>query len=143
VPIDLSDTARGALLVGLSWASALRAGAATARATTLAALHLDPDGSSVSANTVVERELAIVRRSAGDWVGVAVEGMLERGHDVTQVISGRALEFAADLVVLGTRGLGLSGAVRLGSVSASVVTTLLLPILLVPPAVWRVHGLDV
>ena len=45
VPIDLSDTARGALLVGLSWASALRGGApgnSTATNVALTALHVQP-----------------------------------------------------------------------------------------------------
>ena len=59
---------------------------------------------------------------------------------MARVIAGRARDSAADLVVLGTRGLGLTETSGLGSVSAAIVASLSLPILLVPPAVWRVHG---
>lgn len=51
VPIDLSDTARGALVVGLSWASALRPAHDDAVVTSLTALyvrHFDP-GDAASA----------------------------------------------------------------------------------------------
>jgi universal stress protein E len=142
VPIDLSDTARGALLVALSWASGLRAGTVEDRATMLDALHVDAGGADASASTSLEHELEIVRRSAGDWAGVAVDGVMEPGRDAAEVIARRALASEADLVVLGTRGLGQSGVDGLGSVSASVVTQLRQPILLVPPAVWRLHGAD-
>ena len=140
VPIDLSDTARGALLVALSWASGLRAGAAGDRATTLEVLHVDTGDAATGATTSVDRELELVRGSAGDWAGVGVRAVTERGADVAQIVAQRARDLEADLVVLGTRGLGLREATSLGSVSASLVTTLHLPMLLVPPAVWRLHG---
>ena len=143
VPIDLSDTARGALLVGLSWASALRAGPAGDRGTTLTVLHvdtLDEDAGNATTPTSVGRELEILRQDAGDWAGVTVKGLSERSSDATQAIADYAVDQSADLVVLGTRGLGLDDVARLGSVSASVTTRLQLPILLVPPAVWRAHA---
>jgi nucleotide-binding universal stress UspA family protein len=142
VPIDLSDTARGALLVGLSWASALRAGAADDRATALTVLHVDAaDGDASSAPaTSVDRELEILRRSAGGWAGVTVRGLTEKSADAAQTIVDHAVERQADLVVLGTRGLGLDEVARLGSVSTSVTTRLQVPVLLVPPAVWRAYA---
>jgi nucleotide-binding universal stress UspA family protein len=56
--------------------------------------------------------------------------------DVAQAIAHFAREQRSDLVVLGTRGLGLDATGRLGSVSAAVAERLETPILLVPPAVW-------
>lgn len=146
VPIDLSDTARGALLVGLSWASALRTGATGDSGTTLTVLHVhavDEDADRVSMPTSIDRELEVLRRNAGDWAGVAVQGLTEKSTDAAETIARYAVDQGADLIVLGTRGLGLDDVARLGSVSASVTTRLQLPILLVPPAVWRVHAADV
>jgi nucleotide-binding universal stress UspA family protein len=143
VPIDLSDTARGALLVGLSWASALRAGATSHRDTTLTALHVDAvdeDAGNVSIGTSVDRELEILRQNAGDWAGVTVRGITLRSTDAAQAIADYAVAQRTDLVVLGSRGLGLDDEARLGSVSASVTTRLQTPILLVPPSVWRAHA---
>jgi nucleotide-binding universal stress UspA family protein len=142
VPIDLSDGARGALLVGLSWASALRAGTAADRPTALTLLHVDTaDADARNATTTsVDRELEVLRRNAGDWAGVAMRALTENSADAAQTIIDYALGQEADLVVLGTRGLGLDDAARLGSVSASVTTRLRLPMLLVPPAVWRAHA---
>jgi nucleotide-binding universal stress UspA family protein len=143
VPIDLSDTARGALLVALSWASALRVGAASNPGTTLTVLHVDTadeDAGNVGAPTSVDRELERLRRDAGDWAGVTVRGLTERGTDAAQTIIDRALGQQVDLVVLGTRGLGLDDVARLGSVSATVSTRLQLPLLLVPAPVWRAHA---
>jgi nucleotide-binding universal stress UspA family protein len=142
VPIDLSDTARGALLVGLSWASALRGEATADRMTALTVLHvdaIDEDASNATA-TSVDRELEILRRSAGGWAGVTVRGLTEKSADAAQTIVNFAMEHEADLVVLGTRGLGLDQVARLGSVSTSVATRLQLPMLLVPPAVWRAYA---
>jgi nucleotide-binding universal stress UspA family protein len=143
VPIDLSETARGALLVGLSWASALRAGATSGRDTTLTALHVETEGEdagTASLPTSVDRELEILREDAGDWAGVTVRGTTQKSTDAVQTIADYSVDQRADLVVVGTRGLGLDDVARLGSVSAAVTTRLQAPILLVPPAVWRAHA---
>jgi nucleotide-binding universal stress UspA family protein len=145
VPVDLSDTARGAQLVGLSWASALRAGAADARQTTLLALHVQHvqhvqhDGTTRDTQSL-ERELDTVRRSAGTWAGVGIEGVTVDGDaDVADAIARYANDQQVDLVVLGTRGLGLDEVERLGSVSGLVVERSPAAVLLVPPSVWREH----
>jgi nucleotide-binding universal stress UspA family protein len=142
VPIDLSNTARGALLVGLSWASALRGEATADRTTALTVLHVDAadeDAPNATA-TSVDRELELLRRSAGGWAGVTVRGLTEKSDDAVQTIVDYAVEHEADLVVLGTRGLGLDEVARLGSVSTSLTTRLEVPMLLVPPAVWRAYA---
>ncbi len=143
VPMDLSDTARGALLVGLSWASALRMRAASDNGTVLTVLHVqtaDEDARNVATTTSVDRELELLGQDAGDWAGVTVRGLTEQSTDAAQTIIDRAFSERSDLVVLGTRGLGLDEMARLGSVSAAVSTRLGLPLLLVPPAVWRAHA---
>jgi len=141
VPTDFSDTARGALLVGLSWASGLRAGAG--EATTLSALHVQPpgDGSSrTGSSPTLDQELEMLQRDAGNWAGVTVQGDTEQADDAARVIGHHAAEHAADLVVIGTRGKGADDEARLGSVSEAVAMHGRVPTLLVPPAVWRVHA---
>ena len=144
VPVDLSDTARGALMTGLSWASALRgdrgASAAGVGGATLTALFVNrqsqPGDGADQRTRALENELAFVRQRAGEWAGVAIEGTEVESADVPQAIAEFAQQRESDLVVLGTRGLGLDKVGRLGSVSLAVAKRLEAPILLVPPAVW-------
>ncbi|HWJ15652.1 MAG TPA: universal stress protein [Gemmatimonadaceae bacterium] len=145
VAVDLSDTARGALVVALSWASALRArhpGAETA--TTLTALRVHPSARSTEAESVgsgeLDEQLNRVRKEAGVWAGIDVEGAATINESPATGIAEYAREHRADLVVLGTRGLGVDAIGRLGSVSAAVMQRLDVPALLVPPAVWTAHA---
>jgi len=146
VAIDTSETARGALLVALSWSSALRSPAAKDDPT-LTALHVET-GQSLSPDDAhmkrtIDHELDILRRSAGSWAGVSVEGATEADTDPVTAIAKYAKDCDADLVVLGTRGLSMDNASRLGSVSAAVTRQLEVPVLLVPPAVWRNYARDI
>jgi nucleotide-binding universal stress UspA family protein len=145
VAIDLSDTARGALVVGLAWASALRARQpATPTATTLTALHVHTSALSTRADSIrsgeLDRQLNRVRQEAGDWAGVSIESAATISEAPAAGIAEYASEHRADLVVLGTRGLGLDAIGRLGSVSAAVTQQLAVPALLVPPAVWTAYA---
>lgn len=139
VPTDLSDTARGALLVGLSWASALRLGGKDPRTTSLTALRVvasddAPGGDDDGA--LLDAELAAMRESMGSWAGIEIGRDTEQGSEVAQAIGRHAREHDADLVVIGTRGRS-GAAARLGSVSAAVTLHVQVPTLLVPPSVWR------
>ena len=73
VPIDLSDTARGALLVGLSWASALRGGPrenrehADVEITALYVRKDSPEAGGSSQPQALERELDQMRKQSGTW----------------------------------------------------------------------------
>jgi nucleotide-binding universal stress UspA family protein len=87
-----------------------------------------------------DRELAILREDAADWAGVAVRGIRQKGEDAAQAVADYATDDDADLVVLGTRGHGLDDLARLGSVSAAITARVRIPMLLVPPAVWRAHA---
>ena len=154
VAVDLSDTARGALVVGLSWASALRAPPARANAgagaaATMLVLHVDRSASGQDGGArrpersdPFEREVLRIRDDAGQWAGVSIEDLLVSGSDTAQMIADAASQHRAGLIVLGTRGLGLDrvGRGRLGSVSASVVRLCATPVLLVPPAVWMSYA---
>jgi universal stress protein E len=149
VPVDLSDTARGALLVGLSWTSALRANARTGPGggATMTALYVDAgsrgaDGATTSANPF-DRELESVREVAGSWAQVTIKGARSTSADVARGILDFAAESHPDLVVLGTRGTGFDRTGRLGSIAAAVTRQLSVPVLLVPPAVWSSIGKSV
>jgi len=143
VPVDLSDTSRGALALALSWASALRGAEKSAGPTlneqaTLTALLVDAMPSSGAGNAPesgLDDELRRLGREAGNWAGVAIESAVVR-------IAEYAVEHHSDLVVLGTRGVGADSTRRLGSVSAGVSRQLSVPILLVPPAVWSANQLN-
>jgi universal stress protein E len=142
VPIDLSDTARGALLVGLSWASALRGGSAQpggAAEARLTALHVQA-AAAPTPPSFLEKELAVLRESGGTWAGVTIRGEAVSGSSVPEGIASFVRRQRPDLIVLGTRGLGLDPVGRLGSVAASVAQSTDVPTLLVPPALWMAHA---
>jgi nucleotide-binding universal stress UspA family protein len=146
VPVDLSDTSRGALMAALSWSSALRGGAGDARdrSTELTALYVDGSGRAADAGVPqrLDAEMDRARREAGTWAGTEIEGVTIANPDVAEAIAARAAEANADLIVLGTRGLGLDRVGRLGSVSEAVIRRVNTPVLLVPPAVWTELGKD-
>ena len=146
VPVDLSDTSRGALVVALSWASALRGaemlhGPTMNDSVSLTSLFVDRvrDTREISSSHAqqLDDELNLLRRDAGTWASVAIEGNVIAANDVPEAIAEYARDHQVDLVVLGTRGLGLDGVGRIGSVSLAVSRQLDIPLLLVPPAVWN------
>jgi nucleotide-binding universal stress UspA family protein len=137
VPVDLSDTARGALFVGLSWASALRGGGTGD--TRLTALHVQ-GASSTTPPPFLEKELAIVRATGGTWAGVSIDSETVFNSNDAEGIVSFSNRHRPDLVVLGTRGLGLDAVGRIGSVAASVMQSIDVPTLLVPPALWMAHA---
>jgi len=143
VPVDMSDTARGALLVGLSWASGLRRGDENG-VTRLTGLYVGKSKESVDSGAervrALEGELAHLRQAGGDWAGVDVKCAAVQGDDVATTITNCSVEREGDLVVIGTRGLGLDAVDRLGSIAGDVVRLLPVPVLLVPPAVWSTHA---
>jgi nucleotide-binding universal stress UspA family protein len=149
VPVDLSDTSRGALIMALSWASALRgakgvAQSATDKTVDLTALFVDKSsveaGGATRQAQALEDELNHLRQEAGTWADVRITGVVRAGNDVPATIAHYVTENGSDWVVLGTRGLGLDDVGRLGSVSFEVARRVRAPILLVPPSVWRTYS---
>jgi nucleotide-binding universal stress UspA family protein len=147
VAIDRSATARGTLLVALSWVSALRSGAPGGEHPTLTALHVDSGESDREAahavdEKTIEHELDVLRRNADAWAGVTVVGDTVQGRDPAPLIASYARDRGSQLVVLGTRA-PEHRETGLGSVSTSVTARTSIPVLLVPPAVWRDHAKDI
>jgi len=142
VGVDLSDTSRGALVIGLAWASALRAQArASTHATKLIGLYVQPkesDGSTAA--HALDGELKQIERDAGEWASVAIERATATSASAAAGIMEYANAHNADLVVLGTRGTGLNEEKRLGYVASAVTQKLQLPTLLVPPTVWTAYA---
>jgi nucleotide-binding universal stress UspA family protein len=143
VALDYSPASRGALLVAVSWASALRERSGSPPALTALHVHSE-DGAEAAAHwkREVEHELGVLQGSGGDWAGVNVEGMTVRGEHPVDAIVEASNRMGADLVVLGTRNPDSHGAHHLGSVSAAVLGQSRTPVLLVPPAVWRDYAKD-
>jgi nucleotide-binding universal stress UspA family protein len=139
VAVALSDAARGALIVALSWASALRARATSNDTTSLTALSVQsPDPADPTAQErALDEEVRLIRKDAGAWAGIAIESVTVKNRDVAAGIISYVKEQVADLLVLGTRGLPPADAARLGSVSAAVTQQVDVPALLVPPAMWK------
>jgi nucleotide-binding universal stress UspA family protein len=142
VGVDLSDTSRGALVIGLAWASALRAQArASTHATKLIGLYVQPkESDGASAARDLEGELQRIARDAGAWASVAIEKAMATNALPAAGIVEYANAQDADLVVLGTRGTGLNEEKRLGCVASAVTQKLQLPTLLVPPTVWTTYA---
>jgi nucleotide-binding universal stress UspA family protein len=139
VPVDLSTPSRGALVVALSWGSALRGPqtkSPTGEGLRLTALRIEGAAGTAS-REALEKEVDQLRREAGTWAGVQVDGEVVVGRDVPHAIAAYANEHQSDLVVLGTRGLGSGAVGRVGSVALGVGRKLDVPVLLVPPAVWE------
>lgn len=136
-PVDLSDTARGALIVALQWASALRpTHARTSHPCVLTAMYVYMNDDDATAMRALDAEFGRIREDAGDWAGVMVERVVESSSHVAEAIAARG----SDLTVLGTRGAGSDSGRRLGSVAAGVLGRTNAPVLLVPPVVWQSYA---
>ena len=142
VPVDGSDAARGALLLALSWASALRANRRAhgiTRDVMLTALHVSRATTAADLRVMpanLEHEIAHVRSVAGSWAGVSVRAKNILDDDPARGIASFIAEHEPDLVVMGTKGMGQGAAGPLGSVAAMTASRIDVSILLVPPAVW-------
>jgi len=145
VAVDASEAARGSLLVALSWSSALREHGPTNAGLTI--LHVDsaadPSEQSARMRRSVAHDAEVLQRNAPGWAGVTVERVTVKHPDPATAIARHAVESEAELVVLGTRASAEHGSSIWGSVSAAVTRQLSIPILLVPPAVWRDHVRDI
>ena len=126
---DLSDAAEGALLVALTWASALRPPRRTSQ---LMALYVDEKSAAQDAGEALRQQVDRTRSQAGAAAYVELDYAVERGEEAAGPILRKAAAIPADLVVLATRRLEGTPS-RLGSVSEAVTRSALCPLLLVPP----------
>ena len=147
VAIDHSAAARGALVTGLSWASALRSRSGHDDKTTLIALHV-ATGSESSADFSraardVDHELDLISRNAAEWGGVGACRETVTARDPAEAIVRFAREHDCQLIVLGTRSVSTHDGRALGSVSAGVLSLVDTPVLLVPPAIWGHYAKEI
>ena len=141
VPVDASGAARGALAVGLTWASALRRRVTPGApdATGITVLHVQTPGAGdtqTSTDDLLNDALAAAGERVTAAAGVGVECLTLKAAEPADAILDRASADDVDLIVLGTRAQH-SAAGELGSVSAAVIEKAECPILLVPPRIWR------
>jgi nucleotide-binding universal stress UspA family protein len=141
VPVDVTEAARGELTVALTWASALRRRASGRADFTshIHVLHIRSDQDDRENERLRERldnEVCEIRDRLGHIAGVEIEQHIEFADAIAPTILANAETRKADLIVLGTRGKRMADD-PLGSVSSAVVKVASIPILLVPPEVWR------
>lgn len=143
VPIDASGAARGALAVGMTWASALRHPSSQSQTPTeLVVLHVETPADEVgSGDDLMDELMADVNALRFEVSGVDVRRVREQGADAAMVILDYSVASDFDLVVLGTRA-GSVMAPDLGSVSSVIVRSATRPLLLVPPRVWQERAGD-
>ena len=143
--VDMTDSARGTLVVALSWASALRVrGSDASESTVLTALHVHrsstPANDPAAPRRALDEMLEHLQRDAGAWAGTTIESVVVDNADAAAGIVEYANAHRADMVVLGTRGLGSDDIDRLGSVAGAVTQELDTPVLLVPPSIWKTYA---
>jgi nucleotide-binding universal stress UspA family protein len=142
VPIDASGAARGALAVGMTWASALRRRQPQqqADATELVILHVENPAQpeDASAHEVIDEAVTAVAEHVAEVAGVRVRRASGEGDAAAAVLE-HAKSDGADLIVIGTRG-EIGTASELGSVASAIIRSTRCPLLLVPPRVWRELG---
>ena len=145
VAVDASVAARGSLLMALSWSSALRDRSSTNGR--LIIFHVDTGNPATEDAARLRQSAAhdadVLQRNAPGWAGVTVERITIKDPDPAAAISRHAIDSGAELVILGTRASADHGLSAWGSISAAVTRQLSIPVLLVPPAIWRDHERDI
>src|SRR5690606_39020591 len=121
VPIDESETARGALAVAMMWASALRRRPKnTDAATSLVGLHVEkPNGGRArAAEPLIEQAMHEVGDRLAGIAGVHVERVGRESEDTAAAILECAASDDYDMIALGTRA-RMGDGNALGSVSSA------------------------
>lgn len=132
-PIDISLSASGALLLALTWASALRMPGSKAD---LVALHVTQNPHTGDESDAIRDVVASALEAAHGAAQVEIRERVVKGSDAAAEILRQAASTSADLLVMGTHGREHASG-DLGSVSAAVVQGTPCPLLLVPPSDWQ------
>ncbi len=140
IPVDAAESARGPLAVGMTWASALRQRPRMGEGTSIVALHVAVESDGSDAVQRLAREVEIVEQRVASLAKVHLRQVVVASGDPPDAILKYAGSEGVDLVVLGTRAQKPVDDSLLGSVSSAVVSSATMPVLLVPPAVWRSSG---
>lgn len=140
VPTDLSDAARGALDLALSWASALRFPTGSEEETRLDVLHVLTDQSAeVAAAGGLQDEVDAAQKRTGSSPRLEVNRTVVEAASVADEILDRAKDAQVDLVVMGTHGDSAASRSRIGSVSSEVARRTDCALLLAPPGWWQLR----
>jgi len=136
VTTDMSEGARHALEVAMTWTSLLRLPALSGGGTELVALHAaaatEADVNAVRAE--LERHVAQAIETTGVSAMLDVRCEVRRADDPADAIVRAGRELEASLVVVGTRNRVEPAVAGLGSVASTALRTSTTPILLVPPS---------
>jgi nucleotide-binding universal stress UspA family protein len=146
IPLDLSEPAKGALDVALSWAAWLGPAAGAAGGTVLTVVHVVPKAFQVPdfsfdrevIGPELHREVAAALGQVGDGLDVREEVLWSDDPD-TEIVR-FAEQRKADLVVMATHGHGAIKRALIGSVASGVARSATCPVLLVPPGLWQRAG---
>ena len=142
VPMDLSEWARGAMEVAVTWARGL-GGQGDGATADVAVIHVAPrvltgPGLPFEQAEVLpgwNEALAQAGRDAGPGVSVR-EAVLWGDRPADEIVAFAGRE-GADLVVMATHGYGAVKRALLGGTAQAVARQAPCPVLLVPPAMWR------
>jgi universal stress protein E len=134
VPTDMSEGARHALEVAMTWTSLLRVPVLSGGGTELVVLHVAPRERDLADLSVeLERHVARAVETTGVSAMLEVSSEVRLAEHPADEIVRMGRELDASLVVVGTRDLAGTAAAGLGSVSSTVLRNSKTPILLVPP----------
>lgn len=137
-PIDLSTTARAALVDALAWTARLRA---PGDEVTLDVVHVVPcafdvAGMSFDKDVVLpqmQQEIDAARAAAPAESGLKVRAQTRWGDRTAAAIIAMARDEDADLIVAATHGYGPIRRYLIGSVASGLARAAPCPVLLVPP----------
>ncbi len=141
-PVDPVEPARSAKRLALAWASSLGGIGTRPPATALHLLAVLPESAIAGEReepilAALEEGVAPGRGAAATAANVEVRSVVCRDASPAAGILAYAGKVDADLVVIGTRAPGAVARALLGSVASAVAREAAVPVLLVPPAVWR------
>jgi nucleotide-binding universal stress UspA family protein len=145
VPVDLSETARPALVHALRWADTLgHSGQSPSRDTEVVVVHVVPtqaewpelpfDYATVAPG--VNAEVAAAFQAAGSPRHVVVREEVFWGEQPAVEIVGLAQREWMDLVVVATHGHGALARALVGSTASAIARRAPCSVLLVPPRLW-------
>jgi nucleotide-binding universal stress UspA family protein len=147
VASDLSEVAGGALTWALGFDEGWRGDGGTDGAGEVTVLHVESEGGGDPAGfdrrsegwLELDRQMNAARDAVVGSDSQRVSLKIVRGASPAEEILRFTRENGADLLVMGTRGERPFVKLLLGSVSAAVARATDLPLLLLPPPVWRLQ----
>jgi nucleotide-binding universal stress UspA family protein len=138
IPVDLSRPARAAMDLALRWVEGMYAqdGAGPITAHLLYVASEGDEQARKEVATSLERETKDARAALRRPDSIALESTVIESDAPVEGILAFVAERNAQLIALGTRGLGTIQRALVGSVASAVARQAPCPVLLVPPGLW-------